>query len=77
MSLMNKVKNFFYEDVEEEYEEPVEKESKKKFNPFKKEPKIEENSNKPNKNFAIYATIFLVICSSIIIVRKINKAIIN
>ena len=41
MSFMNKVKNFFYEDVEEEYEEPR-IEEKKKFNPFKKEPKIEE-----------------------------------
>jgi len=36
MSFMNKVKNFFYEDVEEEVEE---QEEKKKFNPFKKEPK--------------------------------------
>ncbi len=36
MSFMNKVKNFFYEDVEEEVEEH---EEKKKFNPFKKEPK--------------------------------------
>ena len=40
MSLMNKVKNFFYEDVEEEIEEKHE-EPKKKFNPFKKEPKEE------------------------------------
>ena len=40
MSFMNKVKNFFYEDVEEEYEEPR-IEEKKKFNPFKKEPKEE------------------------------------
>ena len=41
MSLMNKVKNFFYEDVEEEVEE-TKQESKKKFNPFKKEQKVEE-----------------------------------
>ena len=41
MSFMNKVKNFFYEDVEEEYEESGASE-KKRFNPFKKEPKIEE-----------------------------------
>ena len=40
MSLMNKVKNFFYEDVEEEVEEKHE-EPKKKFNPFKKESKVE------------------------------------
>jgi len=42
MSFMNKVKNFFYEDVEEDIEDtrPEEKE-KKKFNPFKKEPKVE------------------------------------
>ena len=41
MSFINKVKNFFYEDVDGDYEEtkPVEK---KKFNPFKKEPKFEE-----------------------------------
>ena len=40
MSFMNKVKNFFYEDVEEEVEE-TKQESKKKFNPFKKEEKVE------------------------------------
>lgn len=42
MSFINKVKNFFYEDVEEDIEDtkPEEKE-KKKFNPFKKEPKVE------------------------------------
>ncbi len=40
MSIMNKVKNFFYEDVEEDYEEEK-REEKKKFNFFKKEPKIE------------------------------------
>ena len=39
MSFMNKVKNFFYEDIEEEVEE---QEPKKKFNPFKKESKVEE-----------------------------------
>lgn len=42
MSFMNKVKNFFYEDVEEEIEEVKHEEPKKKFNPFKKEPKTEE-----------------------------------
>lgn len=42
MSFMNKVKNFFYEDIEEEVEETGFEEQKKKFNPFKKEPK-EEN----------------------------------
>lgn len=44
MSFMNKVKNFFYEDVEEEVEETRVEEPKKKFNPFKKEPKIEEET---------------------------------
>jgi hypothetical protein len=39
---MNKVKNFFYEDVEEEVEETRVEEPKKKFNPFKKESKVEE-----------------------------------
>ena len=38
MSFMNKVKNFFYEDIEEEVEE---QEPKKKFNPFKN--KITQN----------------------------------
>lgn len=47
MSFMNKVKNFFYEDVEEEVEEVKHEEPKKKFNPFKKEPKKEE----PEVNF--------------------------
>ncbi len=41
MSFMNKVKNFFYEDIEEEVDD-VKEEPKKKFNPFKKEPKVEE-----------------------------------
>ena len=41
MSFINKVKNFFYEDVDGDYEEPKTVE-KKKFNPFKKEPKFEE-----------------------------------
>ena len=43
MSFINKVKNFFYEDVDEE-EEPKVQENKKKFNPFKKEsePEIKE-----------------------------------
>ena len=44
MSFMNKVKNFFYEDIEEEVEETRVEEPKKKFNPFKKEPKIEEET---------------------------------
>ncbi len=43
MSFMNKVKNFFYEDVEEDVEDTVVEEKKKLFNPFKKEPKVEEN----------------------------------
>ncbi len=43
MSFMNKVKNFFYEDIEEEVEE-TKQEPKKKFNPFKKEPKVEETA---------------------------------
>ena len=43
MSFMNKVKNFFYEDVEEDVEDTVVEEKKKIFNPFKKEPKVEEN----------------------------------
>ena len=34
MSFINKVKNFFYEDVEEEVEETRVEEPKKKFNPF-------------------------------------------
>ena len=42
MSFMNKVKNFFYEDIEEEVEETGFDEQKKKFNPFKKEPKEEK-----------------------------------
>lgn len=42
MSFMNKVKNFFYEDVEEDDDDTVIREEKKKFNPFKKEPKVEE-----------------------------------
>ena len=44
MSFMNKVKNFFYEDVEEEVEETKKEEPKKKFNPFKKEAKVEDNT---------------------------------
>ena len=46
MSFMNKVKNFFYEDIEEDIEEVSHEEPKKKFNPFKKEPKQEEIVNK-------------------------------
>lgn len=42
MSFMNKVKNFFYEDIEEEVDDPGFEEQKKKFNPFKKEPKEEK-----------------------------------
>ena len=42
MGFMNKVKNFFYEDVEEEVDDYKPEEPKKKFNPFKKEPKVEE-----------------------------------
>ena len=42
MSFMNKVKNFFYEDVEEEIDEVKREEPKKKFNPFKKESSKEE-----------------------------------
>ena len=42
---MNKVKNFFYEDVEEEVDDYKPEEPKKKFNPFKKEPKVEEIEN--------------------------------
>ena len=41
MSFINKVKNFFYEDVDGDYEESKTVE-KKKFNPFKKETKFEE-----------------------------------
>ncbi len=44
MSFINKVKNFFYEDVEEDVEETRVEEPKKKFNPFKKEPKVEEEN---------------------------------
>ena len=44
MSFMNKVKNFFYEDVEEEVEETKKEEPEKKFNPFKKEAKVEDNT---------------------------------
>ena len=44
MSFMNKVKNFFYEDVEEEVEETRVEEPKKKFNPFKKESKVVEKN---------------------------------
>ena len=51
MSFMNKVKNFFYEDVEEDVEETRVEEPKKKFNPFKKEPKVEEKvSEEVRKN---------------------------
>lgn len=44
MSFINKVKNFFYEDVEEEVEETRPQENKKRFNPFKKEsePEVKE-----------------------------------
>lgn len=41
MSFMNKVKNFFYEDVEEDEEDSTVREEKKRFNPFKKESKVE------------------------------------
>ena len=41
MSFMNKVKNFFYEDVEEDDEDSTVREEKKRFNPFKKESKVE------------------------------------